>query len=268
MTEYQIISPQTRAQWFISGAGLIRKNCANWDAKGDLPLPGVKVCLIGMYDQKYDPIAEIAEANWDAYCRKRGYALRTYPGAFHTDPSRPETFGDKVRFSLFYDVRGIFDIVAMLDIDSLFVNMDVAIEDVLEPKPYSHGTAAGGPAPWRKKRFVWTYGESGPMSGLWIARTDLKTEKHLRYAYEYAATNNHVRHGKIEPNGISDQDAMCDLMHVPPFSETFGNCKDANEVGFVHPDSEHPSPWIVTAKGGSFEDKLQMMRELSQKVPA
>lgn len=265
-----IIRPQMRAEWFINddwfihGDGIVRKNFCNWNEKGDLPLPGAKVCVIGMYDEKYDPIAEIAESNWAAYCLRHGYCLRTYPGAFHTDSSRPDTYGDKVRFKLYYDVRGIFDIVLMLDIDSMFVDMERTIEPCVDA--FYWPDTLEKPVP--EKPFLWTYGPGGPMSGLMIARSDDTTEKHLRYAYEYAATNNNVRHGAIEPNGLSDQDAMKALMHIPPFSRTFGNCVEAESIGFCFPDTKHTKPWIVTAKGGSFDDKLTMMREVSQKVLA
>jgi hypothetical protein len=192
-----------------------------------------------MYDRKYDPIAEIAEDNWARYALRHGISLRTYPGAFHTDPSKRETYGDKVRFSLYYDVRGIFDVVMFLDIDSVFVNINQRIEETLQGR-----------------RFLWTYGDGGPMSGLWIARTDDMTEKHLRFAYERAAAENNTRYDKIEPNGISDQDAMAWCMNVPPFNSTFGNCVEAESVGFCFPDTTMPRPWIVTARGGNIEEKI------------
>lgn len=247
--EYRVIHPTTRAEWFRSDDGLVRKNLVGFD--GDQPKPGVRACLFSMYNQEYDVLAAIAEPNWIAYCQKHGYALRTYPGAFHLDPSRPETYGDKVKHSLYYDLRGLFDVVMFLDIDSLFVNMDTAI-------PFGE-----------YERFLWTFAEGGPMSGLMIARTDATTETHLRYAYELAARENNVRHGVVEPNGISDQDAMTRLMNVPPFSETFRHCAPAESVGFCYPEDADKNPWIVTCRGGSIDEKLATMRSLSNDaVPA
>jgi len=226
---------------------------------------GPRVALFGCWNDAYAPLAEIARPNWAAYCERHGYSLTMYPRAFHLDPSRPETFGDKVRFSLYHDLRGYADIVMSLDIDSLFMNMEPKIDDVLVREMRIEGFAYKHWPP-TEPRFLWTYGDDGPLSGLWIARTDDVTEKHLRYAYERAAIENNVRHGKIEPNGISDQDSMTRLMNTPPFSATFGNCYPNTEVGFVHPDTYKNGDWIVTARGGSLESKLDMMREWAQKV--
>ena len=237
--KYDVFAPKTRADWFITTTGMIRKNFCNWTKDGDFPLPGVRVCVFGIYNEKYDRLAELAEPNWDAYCRLHGYAFRLYPGGYHEDPAKPETFGDKSKFNYFYDMWALFDIIAFVDIDSVFVGMEPQIEYILG-----------------RSQFLWTYGEGGPMSGLMIARTNTIVEKHLRHAYEYAAVNNNVRHGKIEPNGISDQDAMKALMHVPPFSQTLGNCVEAESIGFCFPDTKNPRPWIVSAKGGDLENKI------------
>ena len=259
--KYDVFAPKTRADWFITTTGMIRKNFTGWTKDGDFPLPGVRVCVFGIYNEKYDRLAEVAEPNWDAYCRRHGYAFRLYPGGYHEDPTKPETFGDKSKFSYFYDMWALFDIIAFVDIDSLFVDMDRTIEAELGfaylnlHKQSSGGWADVAEASLRA-RFIWTYGPGGPMSGLMIARTDDLTERHLRYAYEYAAVNNNVRHGKIEPNGISDQDAMKALMHVPPFSQTLGNCVEAESIGFCFPDTKNPRPWIVSAKGGDLENKI------------
>lgn len=104
------------------------------------------------------------------------------------------------------------------------------------------------------------------MSGLWIARTDDTTEKHLRHAYERAAVENNARNGIVEPHGISDQDSMTRLMHIPPFSHTFGNCVDAERIGFCFPDTTNPNPWIVTARGGSIQEKLRALKEWDAKI--
>lgn len=234
---------KSRADWFITTDGLVRKNIVGFER--DLPVPGTRVCLFSTYDEKYDCLAAIAEPNWTEYCTKHGYALRTYPGAFHLDPSRPDTYGDKVKFSLYHDLRGLFDEVVFLDIDSLFVNMEKPMEQLGEHGP----------------KMLWTFGEGGPMSGLMVMSASDRTEKHLRYAYELAARENNTRHGVIEPNGISDQDAMTRLMTVPPFIETFQYCVPAESVGFCYPDTENPNPWIVTCRGGSLEDKLARMRQ-------
>ena len=207
------------------------------------------VSIFAAYDDRYAPLAAIARPNWKAYTEKHNYALRFYPRGYHTDPSHPESYGDKNRFAWFYDQRGLCDIVMYLDVDSLFVNMDTRVEDVLG-----------------SQRFLWTFAEGGPMSGLMIARTDDKTERHLRYAYELAACENNVRHGVIEPNGLSDQDAMTRLMRVPPFDVTFMNCVPAESVGFCYPDTPNPSPWIVTCRGGSLAEKLATMRGLAEHI--
>lgn len=214
-----------------------------------------RICIFSAFNEAYKPLADIARPNWREYAERHNYAVRFYPQGYHLDASHSESFGDKNRFNWYYDIKGHAEIVVHLDIDSLFVNMDVAIEDFLSPP-----TMMGHPTPWLRARFLWTYAEGGPMSGLWIARTDEVTEKHLRYAYEYAASENNVRHGSIEPNGISDQDAMTRLMHVPPFSDTFGNCVPAERVGFCYPDSPQQNPWIVTCRGGSLTDKLSIMQ--------
>ncbi len=206
---------------------------------------GARVCFISYWNDKYAPLADIARPNWKKYCEKNEYALRFYPGEYHEDPSRPQTFGDKGKFRLYYDVRGHFDIIVFLDIDSLFMNHDIRISSIL----------IGG------HRFLWTFDDNGPLSGLWIARTDEITEKHLRYAYERAAIESHVRHGKIEPNGISDQDSMRDLMRIPPFSNTFWNCHPAVSVGHCYPENYKPGRWIITFPGMSVEQKLEGMRK-------
>jgi hypothetical protein len=146
-------------------------------------------------------------------------------------------------------VRGFCELVVYLDIDSLFMNHDVSLTDTR------------GFAP-----FVYTYDAGGPQSGLWIARTDAETQSHLRYAYEYAATENNVRHGKIEPHGISDQDAFTRLMRVPPFSRTFGNCFPAKEIGYVHANDYEAGDWIVHFGGMPFAEKLKRMKEFAARV--
>jgi len=254
----RIIRPQSRAEWFISGIGLIRKNIYGWD--DDKPLPGFKVCLYGYYNRKYDSIAEIAEANWQAYCERHKYALRMFPGAYE-DSGTDIVDGDREKFKLYYDIRGLFDVVMYLDVDSIIMNTDVRIESVLSNKesPYVGDLSS----------FLWTYDENGPNSSLLIARTDDTTERHLRFAYERAKTENNVRHGKIELGGISDQDSMRDLMGIPPFSATFGNCFEAESVGICYKWQDYkPSDWIVTFPGMSFEEKLAKMREFSARALA
>jgi hypothetical protein len=212
-----------------------------------LPWPGLKpqVAIFSTYNEKYAPLAEVARPNWIKYAAKHGYGLRWYT-SYHEDPNRPETFGDKGKFRLFYDLRGHVDLVMFLDIDSLFMNMELTVPRMLL---------------WEGDRFAWTYGDDGPLSGLWIARTDDVTERHLRYAYEHAAIENNVRHGRIEPNGISDQDAMTRLMNVPPFVSTFGNCMEAKRVGHCFESNYAPGDWLITFPGMSVAEKLERMKE-------
>jgi hypothetical protein len=113
--------------------------------------------------------------------------------------------------------------------------------------------------------FLWTWGDDGPLSGLWIALTDDVTEHHLRYAYEQAAIENNVRRGVIEPNGISDQDSMRRLMAVPPFSETFGNCVSAVGLGHCFPENYYDGAWIITFPGIPVDAKLAAMKEWAAK---
>lgn len=217
-----------------------------------VPLPegaSPRVCIFAAFNAAYQPLADIARPNWEAYAKRHGYALRFYPEGFHLDPSRPTTYGDKGRFNWYYDLRGHCDIVMYLDIDSLFMNMAVKAEALL----YAD--------------FAWTYSDGGPQSGLWVARTDATTEKHLRFAYERAARESNIRHGVIEPHGISDQDSMTQLMRVPPFEDTFSHCYDADDVGHCTPESWKPGKWIVQFGGLSFEQKLSGMvnyRELAR----
>lgn len=258
-----------RDSWFDPNGKAKRKNIGPyWSAPTfDKPVDGVRVCIFSTYNKEYDPIAEIAELNWAEYAFRNRYCLRTYPGVFHLDSSRPATYGDKAKHALYYDLRGNFDIVMWLDIDSLFIDMDIRVEDVLRDAHYKSGFDAGLVSRLCNpdRRFLWTHGDGGPQSGLLIARTDDETEKHLRYAYEYAARENNVRNGKIEPNGISDQDAMTRLMHVPPFFHTFKNCVRMETIGLHYPDTPKPNPWIVTCRGGSIEDKLAAMQDWSKR---
>ena len=232
--------PQSREEWFVTRDGMVRKNLVGWD--DDKPLPGVRVCLYSWYNLKYDPIAEIAEANWTTYCQRHGYALRMYPGLYRGSDG-PIVDGDQDKFAMYYDLRGLFDIVCYLDIDSLFVEMDWKIE-----------TAACGP-------FAWSFDDNGPNSSLLIAGTDDVTERHLRYAYEYAKANDHVRHGKIEPGGMSDQDAMTLLMTRPPFNRTFRTCLPAADLGIAFKEpAPGESPGIRTFAGIPFDEKLAAMK--------
>lgn len=209
-----------------------------------------RVCLISAWNERYAPLAQIAVPNFASYAKRHGYGARMFPGEYHEDASRPETYGDKGKFNLWYDVAGHADIVMWLDIDSLFMNHDIRVEDVAGFNP-----------------FTWTYDDNGPLSGLWIAKTDPITEKHLRYAYEMAVRENNVRHGKIEPNGISDQDAMTRLMGMPPFNRTFSTgCYPASELGHCYESNYEPGKWIITFPGMSVEEKLSKMIEWSKKV--
>lgn len=226
-----------------------------------------RVAIFAAYNDTYKELADIARPNWLAYAERHNYALRFYPQGYHLDAAHPKSYGDKNRFDWYYDMRGFCEIVVYLDIDSLFVNMDYSVKDALYDRRAV--TYNGQPMIEQTRpsaRFLWTYGDGGPMSGLWIAHTDDRTEKHLRYAYEYAARENNVRNGVVEPNGISDQDSMTRLMHVPPFSETFGTCVDAEGLGFCYPDTQNTNPWIITCRGGGIEEKLRAMREWSARV--
>ncbi len=211
-----------------------------------------RICIFSFWNDLYAPIAAVARPNWEAYAKKHGYALVFYPGEFHLDPTRPGTYGDKGKFELYYDLRGHCDYAMFLDIDSLFMNSDIPIESKIRQ-------LKGG-------RFFWTYDDNGPLSGLLIAKTDDTTQRHLRYAYERAARENNVRHGKIEPNGISDQDAMRGIMNVPPFSSTFGQCFDAEAAGHCDAKTYRAGKWIIQFAGMSVDEKLAKMREYAQKA--
>lgn len=240
-----------------------------WERIDLAPKTSTKVAVFCVANRKYAEISKLTLPNFQAYCKSHGYFLRFYADGFHEDPARPETYGDKCKHEFYFDLRGHFDVVMYLDIDSLFVNMGVRVEHLIATlfRPSTRvadafGNLARGP----EKAFLWTYGEGGPQSGLWIARTDDTTEKHIRYAYEYAASENNVRHGKIEPNGISDQDAMTRLMNVPPFSATFGNCVPMESIGLHYTDTKEANPWVVTSRGGSVQDKLLGLNEWSERI--
>ena len=261
----QVIYPSTRSGWleagvgFLAAGGLCRKNIYGFD--DDKPKPGVRVCVYGYWNARYDPIAEIAEPNWLAYCQRHNYALRLYPGAF-TDTEDGDRMHDPVRgearFPLYHDSRGLFDIVMYLDIDSLFLNMDLTVERCVDA--YYWPDTLERPIP--QKPFAWTYDDNGPNSSLLIARTDDRTEQHLRFAYEYAKANNNVRHDRIERGGVSDQDAMTALMQRPPFSKTFGHCFAASDVGIAYKEADvKPTTWIRSYAGMSLEEKITAMKE-------
>lgn len=204
-----------------------------------------KVCLFATFNERYAPLAAIAEPNWKAYCEQHGYGLRFYPDGYHEDQNEPKTYGDKGKFQWYFELRGECDIVAFLDIDSLFVDMTPEIHYFADDR-FVHN------------QFTYGYDENGPNSTFWIAKTDDETERCLRYAYEYAAANNHVRHGNIEPNGMSDQDAFAALMHVPPFRRILGYPVSWDELG-IHKHITDKIPWIVTFAGLSLEDKKREM---------
>ena len=266
----QVIYPSTRSGWleagvgFLAAGGLCRKNIYGFD--DDKPKPGVRVCVYGYWNARYDPIAEIAEPNWLAYCQRHNYALRLYPGAF-TDTEDDDRMHDPVRgearFPLYHDSRGLFDIVMYLDIDSLFVDMGKSVKDALYNR---RQVLYNGQEMMEQSRpaasFLWTYDENGPNSSLLIARTDDKTEQHLRYAYEYAKNNNNVRHDRIERGGISDQDAMTALMSARHFRDTFGIASRRAEVGIAYKEADvTPQTWIRSYAGMSFDEKLAAMKE-------
>ena len=242
-----------------------RKNIVGWidDNHPAIPEPGKpRVAIFACFDERYAPLAEIAEPNWKRYAERHGYMLRFYEGGFHLDLDQPETYGDKIRFQHYYDLRGFADIIMYLDIDSLFMHMDTKVEDWVEPPPEDpeypgHLVRNGICSPIR---FFWTYDDNGPCSGLWIARTDSVTEKHLRFAYERAAVESHVRNGRIEPGGISDQDSMRDLMNIPPFWDTFRMCFPAEAVGHCSEATYAPGKWIIQFGGMSLDEKVKRMK--------
>lgn len=236
---------RTRGYSLVSDAEVPRYDLAHYAADAS-----PKVVIFSAYNAKYAPLAAIAAPNWEAYAKKHGYGLRLYPDGFHLNPDDLSTYGDKGKFQWYYELCGGADIVMFLDIDALFMNMEWNIESLL-----------GSQQP-----FFWTYGDDGPLSGLWIARTDELTQKHLRFAYEYAAANNNVRHGTIEPNGISDQDAMTRLMNTPPFGRTFNACYDAREFGHCFESNYYPESWLITFPGMSPEEKLAKMKEWSNRA--
>ena len=104
-----------------------------------------RVAIFGAFNEAYAPLADIARRNWFAYAARHNYALRLYPRGYHLDPSHPESYGDKNRFNWYYDLKGHCEIAMFLDIDSLFTNMDVRIEDQLGQDAVMPDTTGSGP---------------------------------------------------------------------------------------------------------------------------
>lgn len=189
-----------------------------------------RVGLISGWNQLYLPLATIAAPIMQQYCERHGY---TFLGSdcYHDRAETQEdrmTRGDLFKAGQFRRYYSQFDILMVLDIDSVIMNHAIRIEDVL------------GDRDW-----LWTYNGDSPLSGFWIARcTPLMLRWVERFsfacAYEY---------------GGGDQYAMREIMHWPPWNKVIvENCISAKSAGHCFPTElvPHDLPEFGRYEEGDF----------------
>lgn len=227
-----------------------------------------RICLFTMIDKAYERIAEITFPNFAAYCGKHGYKFEV--GAYHTDPRKMDTYGDRGKTIVFDKLFNDFDIMMFLDADALVMNSDIRIEDVLGDRP-----------------FLWSHHWNGPCSGFWIARNIPKvyvaiTEVRNRAPFLGNVRPIHVEGPpsktvlEMEPHGQSDQETMRTLMTMPPYDEVFGNgncvsgkeaghCFDYRAIGWPalgdYLGHYEPGDWLLTFPSIPLERRIELLRE-------
>lgn len=203
------------------------------------------------WNQLYLPLASIAAPIMQAYCNRHGYTF--LHGQYHdraeTQHDRT-TRGDLCKAGMFLQHYRDFDILAWLDIDSIIMNHDVKLEDILEDR-----------------QWIWTCNTDSPLSGFWIARTTPIIRKWVERfsfacAYEY---------------GGGDQYAMRIIMGWPPYTfiaderhcvpaKVAGHCFEGIPDDLAIYGQYQPGDFVITFPSLDIATRLEKMLQYATQV--
>lgn len=203
----------------------------------------MRVGLMTAYNDLYWPLAKIAVPVMQRYCDKWGYKLilGEYHNRLDDDEATRMSRGDLCKAAMYLRFYNDFDLLMWLDVDSIVMNHALPFHAA-------------------EHDWLWTYDESGPLSGFWIAKTTPLVKAWVKRfsfatAYEY---------------GGGDQFGMREVMNFPPYRELTKHCYSGKEVGHTYapervaPDLQDvsayaPGDWIITFPGLPLEQRLEYM---------
>lgn len=205
--------------------------------------------MMTAFNDLYLPLASIAVPIMRQYCERHGYKLLLgeYHDRLDNDEATRMSRGDLCKAAMFLRHCDAFDVLMWIDVDSIVMNHTLPINAVHD--------------------WVWSYDESGPLSGFWIARTTPLVRAWVKRfsfatAYEY---------------GGGDQFGMREVMNFPPYRELTKHCYSGKEVGHTYPPERvapdmydmsayEPGDWIITFPGLPLEQRVEYMRHYAELV--
>ena len=224
----------------------------------------MKIGLMSAFNDLYAPLAQIAWPIMEKYCARHGYT--PLQGEYHDEPGEANRMsrGDLCKSAMFLHHADNFDALMWLDIDSIIMNHDKKIEDLIIGPPDHRGATA----PWKAKEWLWSCNTDGPMSGFWIGRTTplVRAWVHrfaFACAYEY---------------GGGDQYAMREVAKWPPYDKLVKDCVFGREAGHCFAPEVgcpagmentiiyQPGDWLVTFPGLDLARRMDLMLQYAAKV--
>lgn len=222
----------------------------------------MRIALVTSWDAAYNDLALLTTPLMHLYCLKNGYDFKPFYGKFHLDKERDPsllTYGDRIKIQIYKDLYTQYDVVAWMDVDVVITNLDKKLEDILG-----------------ERKFLWTYGPSGPLSGFTIARTIPDVLMALHMTQHRAAEDASPQ----APGGRSDQDTMRYFMTMKPYSDIFGghnlvSCKEAGHcfpfelygwMAWAELGNWEPGDFVVTVPSLPIAERLELLTIYRDKV--
>lgn len=223
----------------------------------------MKVLILTAFNREYAPIADLSLPLMKLYADRHGYSLEI--GQYAEDPQRLEDWGDRGKWGMFLAWYGKYDAIMWLDIDTLVMNHNRTVEDMLQ-----------------RGEFIWSYDVNGPCSGWWIAECNARTRmlaskirhealigREITTRMESNPTRCVVQY---EPYGASDQMTMRRLMTIPPYSDLLANCVSLKEAGhcfdfraldlpkeYDYLGNYEPGDWLYTVPSLPLERRIPLL---------
>lgn len=139
-------------------------------------------------------MADITRWSLQKYAAKHGYEFVYRP---NIDPAEKDRCKARIFLELFNS--GIYnenDVALWVDTDALIMNSECKLEALVEACMWDHYD------------FLWSYDWNGPNSGVWLAKFTSKAAHYIS-TYDW----------KAHAMGWGDQEAMNQLMLLPPFTQ-------------------------------------------------
>lgn len=232
-----------------------------------------RIALITCWDDKYEPLAEIAAPIMKSYCEKHGYAFEPY--IYHTDPNHLLSYGDRGKIEQYKKLYDDYDFIMFLDIDAIIMNGAT-------PIPTYSCNGKGEPV------LLWSYDYNGPCSGFWVAPCRPMVKLFLHRVQHLAADTAVASISRVmeppfrvrvdyEPYGTSDQTIMRQLMNLPPYRD-YNYCASQGDTGHMYWNYEalgwkgyeslgeyRDGDWICTFPSVPLEERIRLMKEYAMK---